>query len=59
MQVNKGLHTCTSWYAYAAMFGSSWMIQAISFIEILGQGGGGAIENKQSMSCAADMRDAV
>ena len=23
MQVNKALHTCTSWYAYAAMFGSS------------------------------------
>ena len=23
MQVNKVLHTCTSWYAYAAMFGSS------------------------------------
>ena len=23
MQVNKELHTCTSWYAYAAMFGSS------------------------------------
>ena len=22
-QVNKALHTCTSWYAYAAMFGSS------------------------------------
>ena len=23
MQVNKALLTCTSWYAYAAMFGSS------------------------------------
>ena len=22
-QVNKALHTCTSWYAYAAMIGSS------------------------------------
>ena len=22
-QVNKALHTCTSWYAYAAMFGRS------------------------------------
>ena len=22
-QVNKALHTCMSWYAYAAMFGSS------------------------------------
>ena len=22
-RVNKALHTCTSWYAYAAMFGSS------------------------------------
>ena len=22
-QVNKALHACTSWYAYAAMFGSS------------------------------------
>ena len=23
MQVNEALHTCRSWYAYAAMFGSS------------------------------------
>ena len=23
MQVKKALHTCASWYAYAAMFGSS------------------------------------
>ena len=33
-QVNKALHTCMSWYAYAAMFSSSWMIQAKSFIVI-------------------------
>ena len=26
-QVNKALHTCTSWYAYAAMFGSSMAFQ--------------------------------
>ena len=23
MQVNEALYTCTSWYVYAAMFGSS------------------------------------
>ena len=26
MRVNKALHTCTSWYAYAAMFGTSFLI---------------------------------
>ena len=34
MQVNTALHTCTAWYAYAAMFGSSWMTQSMAFIEI-------------------------
>ena len=37
MQVNKALHTCTSWYAYAAMFGSS----ASKHINERGDGGGG------------------
>ena len=27
-QVNKALHTCTSWYAYAAMFGSSIILHS-------------------------------
>ena len=34
-QVNKALHTCTSWYAYAAMFGSS--IDTMDMISIEGR----------------------
>ena len=44
-QVNKVLHTCTSWYTYAAMFGSSKASTAdhrigwVSYVQAVGQAG--------------------
>ena len=39
MQVNKAFHTCTSWYAYAAMFSSSRYTDPQSGMGERGRGG--------------------